>query len=307
MANNAKKYNAYKSVRMGSEDISDYPQDTYIKPDSSQKVGKLDEYNKEKETYNLQKSKVLLKESKIPAPVQESKIDDLVPSQIGDAIDNVFSTVDNILNATGKLFFGGTKKAPKPTVRPSAQVVQAPRPVQQTQVKQNVAKQQPVPPSHTGVKPKKAKPSGVYEDIDNTPPVTRTTSISDLDLSLEILSDPDIVRYFDQMKLYDKKVPGGLCSISQRKAGEILKKGRWGKLFMISYDQLKINTMMATAEAGLQRYNGMLPVYKAMGRKFGNTDQLRKAIENDINIYLKNGEGSGEFHKFTYKIPRKNA
>ena len=72
-------------------------------------------------------------------------------------------------------------------------------------------------------------------NVDNSPLVTRSTSISDLDLPLELLSDPDLVRYFDQMKLYDKKVDGGLLNLSYRKTTARLKKGRWGKLFMVTY------------------------------------------------------------------------
>jgi hypothetical protein len=76
---------------------------------------------------------------------------------------------------------------------------------------------------------------------------------------------------------------------------------------MITYDRLKINnSMMTTVDAGKQRFGGMLPVYKALGRNFSNTEELKKAIEEDINMYLKNGEGSGYFHKFTYKVNRKN-
>ncbi len=149
--------------------------------------------------------------------------------------------------------------------------------------------------------PPKASAKNVSEEVDNTPLVTRTTVISDLDIPMDLLNDPDLVRYFDQMKLYDKKVDGGLCSLTQKQASEIIRKGRWGKLFMISYDQLKINTIMSTADAGTSRFTGMSPVYKAQGRKFTNTEELRKAIEKDVNLYIKNGQGSGEFHKFTYR------
>jgi hypothetical protein len=333
MKNNINKYNSYNSIDPESvedEDIASYPQDSYVRPGDSKVVGKMDDYNKDKETFNRQKSKVVLKDSNI-AP-QDKKIDDLIPADIGNAIDNVFSKVDNLLNATGKLFFGGAKPKPKTKLpKPSFDVkdtIQKDVPVQgssfvvkqqsmqiqsKSLVQQNTA--QPKPVSQPVAKPavtqnvkstivrpvsKPVKP--VEEDeLDTGPLVTRTTMISDLDLPIELLNDPDLVRYFDQMKLYDKKVDGGLCSLSQKRAADILKKGRWGKLFMISYDQFKINTISSTADAGISRFQGMLPVYKAQGRKFTNTEELRRAIEKDINMYIKNGQGSSDFHKFTYR------
>lgn len=349
MKDNIKNYKSYSSIDPDSiedEDIANYPQDAYIRPGDAKTVGKLDGYNKEKANYNNQKAKVILKDSKIAS--QEKSIDDLIPQDIGNAIDNVFSKVDNLLNATGKLFFGGSKPkakatSPRPriasndnivkpqpvqvnnqvvakpapaTTYPQQQQVQAPV-VQKTVVNTTPAKvvvqqqtqaapvskpqvQQPAFKSSI-VKPATKAAKVPDEEKDTSPPITRTTMISDLDLPIEILNDPDLVRYFDQMKLYDKKVEGGLCTLTQNQASEILKKGRWGKVFMITYDQLKINTITSTSDAGTSRFNGMSPVYKAQGRKFANTDELRKAVEKDINMYIKNGEGSGEFHKFTYR------
>ncbi len=327
--NNSKKYNAYNppEIEIDKEDISNYPTDSYVRPGTEKKVGKLDEYNKDKQNYDKKKSRVILNESKIAPDFNyssDAKIDDLIPADIGDAIDSVFSKVDNLLNATGKLFFGSgkrTKPPPKqkaiptvaPRVNPPQPMAQQPR-VQQAPMQpkpQPQQKQQYIPPAPAKTQevkntPPVTKKQVVGEDgqVDNSPPVTRTTTISELDLPLELLNDPDIVRYFDQMKLYDKKVPGGLCSLTFRQASNRLKKGRWGKLFMITYEQLKINTMTSTADAGRQRFNGMLPVYKAVGKNFTNTDELRKAIENDINMYLRNGNNSEDFHKFTYKISR---
>lgn len=364
MKNNINNYNSYKSVDPDSiedddivKDLASYPQDTFVRPGDSKVVGKMDDYNKDKDNFNKQKSKVVLKESRIaPQDKTDKSIDDLIPADIGNAIDNVFSKVDNLLNATGKLFFGGKPKAkpqqqvkvsPKPVVN-NKPVYQTPQPVPnaafkspddkivkdveikgnsaiisktsvqaqtkpimqiaQVPVKQTVqpvakpaVSQQPVYKSSI-VKPKTSVPADDSDsELDTGPLVTRTTMISDLDLPIELLNDPDLVRYFDQMKLYDKKVDGGLCSITQKRAADILKKGRWGKLFMISYDQFKINTISSTADAGISRFQGMLPVYKAQGRKFTNTEELRRAIEKDINLYIKNGQGSGEFHKFTYR------
>lgn len=337
--NNAKKYGLYQSNSFEQNqdddiaDLANYPQDSYIRPDQANKnVGKLDEYNKEKK-FKQQKARVILNESKIAGDYSEqtNKIDDLIPADIGNAIDNVFSKVDNLLNATGKMLFGGLSSPKKNVVKKTQPQIQ-PRPVI-TNPQNNVVKQNTViNPVQNVVQPVKQQivnnqPQQVNKvqtqsvpqsqeikssivkktkiEVDNSPRVSRGTYISELDLPIEILNDPDIVKYFDQMKLYEKKVSGGLCSKTFEEAEEILKRGRWGKLFMISFDKLKINTMMSSPEAGLQRFIGMSPVYKALGRNFSNTEELKKAIENDINTYLKTGEGSKDFHKFTYKLSRK--
>lgn len=344
--NNAKKYGLYQQNSLDSvsdEDISDlsnYPQDSYVKPSENKNVGKLDEYNKEK-NYNQQKARVILNESKIiPSDYDNTnKIDDFIPADIGNAIDNVFSKVDGLLNKTGKFLFGsGQKKSvskpvvQRPVSQPIKKVETQKQNVQQNQVQvtqpqiQNInnnraqtnitsnntnynLKQEPQ--NNFEVKQNVQQSSVVKkvikksEVVDEGPKVSRSTYISELDLPIEILNDPDLVKYFDQMKLYEKKVSGGLSSRTFSEVEEILKKGRWGKLFMISFDKLKINTMMSSPEAGYQRFVGMSPVYKALGRNFTNTEELKKAIENDINSYLKTGEGSKDFHKFTYKIARK--
>lgn len=341
MNDNVKKYNLYNSIDVDKEDTSEYPKDSYISPNQTQNVGKLDSYSKEKELYNKQKSKIVLKTSNI-ADDQERKLDDLIPSNIGGAIDNVFSKVDNLLNATGKLLFGGVKKAPvkskPPIVRPVQPVVQQPvsqKPQVQAQPKEppqvihatqqvNAVKTTPAPvkkvveDSSAGslaakLAAKKTKVSTKkqvvydedYEEGDNSPLITRTTYISEIDLPLELLNDPDLVRYFDQMKLYDKKVTGGLCSKTYNQTAKALRRGRWGKMFTVMYNQIKVNSLMSSAEAGLNRFNGMLPVYKALAKNFPDPETLRKAIENDINSYLKTGEGSADFHKFTYKTNKK--
>lgn len=319
MNNIKKNYNSYSLDSDNyEEDIENYPKDSYVKNTNNSKLGKLDKYNKdkEKESFNKEKSKVVLKESNNI----DKTLDDLIPSQIGDAIDNVFSSVDSLLTKTGKLLFGGSKKKKtnnivlkqntqpivnKTTLKNTNTV--APVPVKNTNniVKTNEIKNKPqLTTNEINPKVETKKTLVKEETIKKSPPITRTTSISELDLPLDILSDADIVKYFDQMKLYDKKVEGGLCSLTFNQAKEILQKGRWGKLFTIKYDQLKVNTMIAGSDAPLKRFNGMLPVYKAMARKFSNTNDLKKAIENDINNYLRIGEGSKDFHKFTYTLKR---
>jgi len=307
--------NQYRDDEIIEEQISEYNlKDRYISPTSKNKnIGRLDEYAKEKELYQQQKAKVVLDSSKEYAKQKEKQIDDFVPENIGNAIDSVFSKVDSLIDATGKFFWGEKKKTvskkipqkSNPVIK-TAQNTNTSQPQLNPQLpKQQAIQQAKVTKSVQPVPEKKIINKEEDDGIDRSPPVTRTTPISDLDLPLEILSDPDLVRYFDQMKLYDKKVAGGLCNLSFNKAAKRLKKGRWGKYFTINYDQLKVNTMMASADAGKNRFNGMLPVYKALGKNFTDSAELRKAIEEDINLYLKTGEGSEYFHKFTYTIQRK--
>ncbi|MFN8671845.1 MAG: hypothetical protein U0457_07120 [Candidatus Sericytochromatia bacterium] len=338
MSENTKKYELYNSVDIENEDISDYPKDSFVTGENK-KVGKLDSYSKDKENYDKQKAKVLFETSKDTPDEQESKLDDLIPANIGGAIDNVFSKVDGLLNATGKFFFGGKKASPKPVQKaPAPKPVVQPKPVEKKVVEQpkpivQQAVQQPVvqttvkevvqPVVQKKVEPVKQDSGGLFasklaakknktvakassdedfDEVDNSPLVTRTTYISEIDLPLELLNDPDLVKYFDQMKLYDKKVTGGLCSRTYNQTSKILKKGRWGKMFTITYNHIKVSNLMSSAEAGVQRFNGMLPVYKACAKNFPDTEALRRAIENDVNTYLRTGDGSPDFHKFTYKV-----
>jgi len=306
MNNIRKSYNSYSSdTDNHQEDLENYPKDSYVKnSDNLKKVGKLDNYNKEKELFNKEKSKIVLKENNI-----DKTLDDLIPSQIGDAIDNVFASVDNLLTRTSKLLFGGTKK--KKTNNLHIKKNQDTKDFIKTQTIKNTSnnvKNNETKVNHQThnnlVKTDTEKHKKLIKENKDSPLITRTTSISELDLPLDILADTDIVKYFDQMKLYDRKVEGGLCSLTFDEAKEILKKGKWGKSFTIKYEQLKINTMIAGADAPLKRFNGMLPVYKAMARKFSSTSDLKKAIENDIENYLRKGEGSKDFHKFTYTLKK---
>jgi len=319
-----KDFKYYESLNL--KDMEDFPIDTYIGSKKEAKnVGKIDEYNKPQKVNNNTNNK--------------ASIDDLIPNEIGNAIDGVFSTVDSFLTATSTLFFG--KKQIKQAVkRPQVKQIQKPqtqeaKPVQvqqiqavkkqsiqqQSQVKQ-VSKSQVVKQvqsaqyqqqsieqakikhelkvQHEQIIQQYKKEEEKHEDK-----ITRTTAISDLDIPFEFLNDPDLVRYFEQMKLYEKKVKGGLCSLTYKQASDKLKKGKWGKSFTIEYEKLNVSTMLGNPEEGRIRFNGMIPVYKALAKQFADTAQLKKAIEDDINTYLKTGEGISEFHKFTYKISRK--
>lgn len=140
------------------------------------------------------------------------------------------------------------------------------------------------------------------------PVVSRTTAISELeDLPLELLSDPDLSRYFDQMKLYEAKVvTGGLCNLPQYEAVLFLKKGYWGGDFNIQFEELKrINPGIYPMEMARSRFHGMRPVYKAQGYQFGSKERLIRAIETDINLYLlgKNSKkDDSPFHPYIYQV-----
>lgn len=140
------------------------------------------------------------------------------------------------------------------------------------------------------------------------PVISRTTSISELEeLPLELLSDPDLKRYFDQMKLYEAKVvSGGLCNLPQFEATQFLKKGYWGSDFNIRFEDLKrINPGIYPMEMARSRFNGMRPVYKAQGFQFGAKERLVRAIEKDINLYLLGKNSKKEdspFHPYIYQV-----
>lgn len=140
------------------------------------------------------------------------------------------------------------------------------------------------------------------------PVISRTTSISELEeLPLELLSDPDLSRYFDQMKLYEAKVvTGGLCNLPQYEAVMFLKKGYWGGDFNIQFEDLKrINPGIYPMEMARSRFHGMRPVYKAQGYQFGSKERLIRAIETDINLYLLGKNSKKEespFHPYIYQV-----
>ena len=140
------------------------------------------------------------------------------------------------------------------------------------------------------------------------PVISRTPSISELEeLPLELLSDPDLSRYFDQMKLYEGQVvKGGLCNLPQYEAIAYLKKGYWGGDFNIRFEDLKrINPGIYPMEMARSRFGGMRPVYKAQGFQFGSKEKLIRAIETDINLYLLGKDSKKEaspFHPYIYQV-----
>lgn len=275
-----------------------------------------------------------------PKAADSDSLDDYVPDQVGKVVDNVFGKLDNLVNDAADYLFGNKKKggllegdqfqkqappqvpplqpqkppaltplqtpvqaappaAPAPTVPPKAQPAAKPAakaPAAPTIKTLSTLQGSRKPEMITPVMPEsKSKFDG--------PVVARTTSISELELPLEILDDPDLPRYFDQMKLYEGKVvEGGLCGLPQFEATMALRRGKWKNDFGIKFEDLKwIDPGINPMEMAKSRFNGMRPVYKAQAQRFGGREALIKAIEEDINAYLANKD-SKIFHPFIYQV-----
>jgi hypothetical protein len=280
-----------------------------------------------------------------PAPKsKEGNFDDYVPEKVGEVVDNVFGKLDNLVNDAADYLFGGKKKSnlldktppsnaaiQVPPLKPQEQpplTPKAPPSTPQKAAPPRVPTPQQAPTQRTAPPPPKAPPqirklstlqgSRQPEMIrpvmpesatkHDGPVISRTTSISELEeLPLELLNDPDLSRYFDQMKLYESKVvKGGLCNLPQYEAISYLKKGYWGGDFNIRFEDLKrINPGIYPMEMARSRFGGMRPVYKAQGFQFGGKEKLIRAIETDINLYLlgKNvKKDDSPFHPYIYQV-----
>lgn len=276
-----------------------------------------------------------------PGEESEDKLDDFVPEKVGQVVDNVFGKLDNLVNDAADYLFGNKKKPggllegdqfqrqkqpnqipplkPQPLQplqpnlqTPAAQAAAAPEAPAQTQAP--VAK--PRAPQATTIKTLSTlqgsrAPEMIRPVMPESKPIkadgpiiSRTTSISELeDLPLEILDDPDLPRYFDQMKLYEAKVvTGGLCNLPQYEASLILRRGRWKGEFGIRFEDLRnIDPGIYPMEMARSRFNGMRPTYKAQAHLFGGREGVMQAIVEDLNAYLK-GKTGKHFHPFIYQV-----
>lgn len=262
-------------------------------------------------------------------PEDNKQLDDYVPESVGKVVDNVFGKLDNLVSDAADYLFGNkpaedtnqVPPAPLPAIPkqpqppgPPAPPAAKPKPVpDQPSVQRKPTpkakspvtkvKQFPTMQSHqkTYIKPVMPESKSHIKG----PVVSRTTSIADLNLPLEILDDPDLPRYFNQMKLYDAQViPGGMCNMSQHEAIIVLKRGHWKDKFTIKFEQIRkeIDPGIYPIEMAKARFTGMTPVYKALAWQYSNKEKLVKAIQKDINLYLKKGKESEHFHKFIYQI-----
>ncbi|MEZ0373855.1 MAG: hypothetical protein ACAI44_32490 [Candidatus Sericytochromatia bacterium] len=270
---------------------------------------------------------------KAPARPGEQTLDDFVPDKVGNVVDNVFGKLDNLVNDAADYLFGNKKKGggllegdaftktqSPMAVPPLARAPQAPPPIPTPEIKPLIV------PTATPAAPTKPTPVRTLSTLQTTrkpemirpvmpeskpnkkskydgPIISRTTSISELDLPLEILDDQDLPRYFDQMKLYEAHVvQGGLCNLPQYEASMALRRGKWKNDFGVSFDDLKkLDPGIYPMEMAKSRFFGMRPVYKAQGYRFSNKEDLIKAIETDINAYLTGKQGKG-FHPFIYQV-----
>ena len=270
--------------------------------------------------------------AKPPARPGAEQLDDFVPDKVGNVVDNVFGKLDNLVNDAADYLFGNKKKAggllegdnfnrtPTPGgVPPLAKAPQAPPPIPKPEVKPLVTPTAPAAPAPAKPKPVKTlstlqtskKPEMIRPVMPESrsktkvegPIITRTTSISELDLPLEILDDPDLPRYFDQMKLYEPQVvSGGFCNLPQYEASMALRRGKWKNNFGIRFEDLRnINPGIYPMEMAKSRFFGMRPVYKAQAYRFSNNEALVAAIEADLNSYLTGKQGTG-FHPFIYQV-----
>lgn len=130
--------------------------------------------------------------------------------------------------------------------------------------------------------------------------VTRQIPLTDLPLPAALLHEPDLKRYFEQMRLYDYQTTrGGLTGLNCREVANYLLRGKWGDQFPIRFAQLQVKGPWSLDRA-YERFMGMLPVYKAQANTFPNDRALQKAIEDDIASFLRAGQGSVVFHPFFY-------
>jgi len=270
-------------------------------------------------------------------PIKMGGFDDYIPEPVGNIVDTVFGKIDSFVNTVLGEAKSPSKKvkkkktqtkyvesdwgkikrntededdfapAPKQVIKEESPVIPPP-PKTKVQTKQimnpqthsKTTKAQPVQEYYEPPPVKSSMPRG------KIPCVSRTTSIAELNLAYPILNDPDLVKYFDQMKLYENHViEGGLCGMPVFQAIALLNRGLWSENFRIRFEDLKLNIGLKPVDIAKARFKGMLPVYKAYGAKFESLHTLKKAIEEDINTFLATGKGIPKFHKFTYKVVAK--
>jgi hypothetical protein len=280
-----------------------------------------------------------------PKKKEGTTADDFVPDNVGKVVDNVFGKLDNLVNDAADYLFGGKKKPgegltgpdtfakqkapaaipplappPIPQVKPIEVPKPAPQPVPAPMAAApappGVAKAPPKQPTITQISTlrgaARAQQTVLRAEMPEAQPhiqgpvIARTTSIAELDLPLELLDDPDLKRYFDQMKLYETQVvPGGLCNMSQYEATHVLKRGSWNKKFTVAFEDLRgIEPGINPLEMAKSRFAGMRPVYKATAWQFNSRETLIKAIVEDINAYLAGKQGK-VFHRYIYQVASK--
>jgi hypothetical protein len=133
--------------------------------------------------------------------------------------------------------------------------------------------------------------------------VGRTTAFEDLELHPDVARDPDARRYFNYMRLFSSDhVPGGLNGLPYERVRQSLSAGRWGKRFTYHVEGLIAEGLVGSRTMIASRFNGMLPVYKAWASMFRTDKELKMAVLEDIQVFVKSMKESGRFPPFAYRV-----
>lgn len=133
--------------------------------------------------------------------------------------------------------------------------------------------------------------------------VGRTTAFEDLELHPDVASDPDARRYFAYMRLFTAdQVPGGLNGLPFERVRHSLSSGRWGRRFTYHVEGLIAEGLQGSRTMIASRFQGMLPVYKAWAGMFRTDRDLKQAVLEDIQCFVKTMKDSGRFPPFAYRV-----
>ncbi|MBC7542267.1 MAG: hypothetical protein H7338_06015 [Candidatus Sericytochromatia bacterium] len=133
--------------------------------------------------------------------------------------------------------------------------------------------------------------------------VGRSTVFEDLELSADVAGDPDAKRYFGYMRLFGSdQVPGGLYGLTFDRARVAMGSGKWGRRFPYHLDGLISEGLVGSRALLASRFQGMLPVYKAWAGVFRNDKELKGALLEDLQLFVRSMRESGRFPPFAYRV-----
>jgi hypothetical protein len=133
--------------------------------------------------------------------------------------------------------------------------------------------------------------------------VGRTTAFEDLELHPDVASDSDAKRYFNYMRLFSSDhVPGGLNGLPYDRVRLAMSSGRWGRKFNFQLDGLIAAGLTGSRTMIASRFNGMLPVYKAWAGMFRTEKEMKQAVLEDLQCFVKTMKESGRFPPFAYRV-----
>jgi hypothetical protein len=171
------------------------------------------------------------------------------------------------------------------------------------------AKPEPVAEPEPAPAPAEPEREAISEDVARAfrPPqpkfVGRTTPFGDLELAADIAADPDAKRYFNYMRLFSSDhVPGGLNGLPYDRVRQAMSSGRWGRRFTFQIEGLIAEGLTGSRTMLASRFNGMLPVYKAWSGMFRTDKELKMAMLEDLQIFVRTMKDSGRFPPFAYRV-----